>query len=147
MAHLQLPHPTRPEYVPFHLILQLQSISIWEIARVIPNEEAAITAAYAWGLIPDQLNCPGCGSKMTKQSKPSYKLGFRWRCRKTVPNNCRDLGVYFSPLHNTFFERAKLPILTTLRLIIHFYLKHKVTDAAALWYYRKNGCRFLPFLS
>lgn len=105
---------------PLQLILA-RNFSIWNFAAGIQNEADAIAAAKAWLLFPSQTpNCPRCRSPLNKEAKSTYKLDFRWRCRRA---GCKKI---ISPLAKTFFERSNVSFLDTLRLIFHFLSKEKV---------------------
>ncbi|XP_022819098.1 uncharacterized protein LOC111351411 [Spodoptera litura] len=112
---------------PLQLILA-RNFNLWTYACAILNEETAVTAAKAWLLIPARTpRCPTCRGPMSRETKMSYKLKYRlrcWRCAREGRPSIR------SPLKNTFFERAHVSVLNTLRLMVHFLRKDKVSQAA-----------------
>lgn len=109
-------------------ILRVRNFSLWNFGKVITSEEQAIAAAHSWLLIPTSApRCRniGCGGRpMRKDIRRSYKIGFRWRCGR------RDCRKIISPLKNTFFDRSHISVLATLRLILHFLRRDKVSQAA-----------------
>lgn len=105
--------------------------NIFNYAALIHDEDSAIEAATSVGLIPTQVQCHLCGGQMTKMNDQSKKLGYRWRCRGAAANAGVHPAVTLSPLHGTFFENSKLPILKVMRLLVCFYFRTPVTDAIA----------------
>ncbi|KAF9801728.1 hypothetical protein SFRURICE_014882 [Spodoptera frugiperda] len=92
---------------PLELILA-RNFNLWNYACAIPNEETAVAAAKACLLIPTRTpRCPTCRGPMSREAKDSYKLKYRLRC-----------------------WRAHVSVLNTLRLMVHFLRKDKVSQAA-----------------
>lgn len=120
------PHPI-VAMDPLQLILA-RYFNIWNFACAIRDEETAVAAAKAWLLIPARTpRCPICRGNMSREPKLSYKLKYRlrcWRCAREGRPSIR------SPLKNTFFERSHVSVLDTLRLMLHFLRKDKVSQAA-----------------
>ncbi|KAF9419654.1 hypothetical protein HW555_003932 [Spodoptera exigua] len=83
-----------------------RNFNIWNYAAAICSEERATEAAKRWLLIPSQT------------------VPILWRCRRAGCNVIR------SPLKGTFFERSNVSILNTMRLLLHFFRKDKVSQAA-----------------
>lgn len=130
---------------PLALILE-RNFDFWNFAESIHTEEQAITAAKRWLLIPSgPPRCPACNQSMKAERKTNYKLGFRWRCRMQGCNKIK------SPLQGTLFQKCKVSILSTLRLILVFFKRFKVSQAAEetrvtkkivlkIFYYMRQVC-------
>ncbi|KAF9419671.1 hypothetical protein HW555_003949 [Spodoptera exigua] len=112
---------------PLQVILA-RYFNIWNFVCAIRDEETAVAAAKAWLLIPARTpRCPICRGNMSREPKLSYKLKYRlrcWRCAREGRPSIR------SPLKNTFFERSHVSVLDTVRLMLHFLRKDKVSQAA-----------------
>ncbi|KAF9411150.1 hypothetical protein HW555_010012 [Spodoptera exigua] len=112
---------------PLQLILA-RYFNIWNFACAIRDEETAVAAAKAWLLIPARTpRCPICRGNMSREPKLSYKLKYRLRCWRCAWEGRPSIR---SPLKNTFFERSHVSVLDTLRLMLHFLRKDKVSQAA-----------------
>lgn len=75
-----------------------KGISLIELARMFPNEEAAVKwfESAVW---PDGRCCSKCGSVRTTEAS-----------HKTMPYWCSDCRSYFSVRTGTVMERSKLPL-------------------------------------
>ncbi|OXA40798.1 Salivary glue protein Sgs-4 [Folsomia candida] len=102
-------------------LLNGQPLTLFTFAAAVHDEERALQFALALNMIPHELQCPNCLQNMGMQPKPSYKLGFRFRCK-----GCK---IYRSPLENTFFENVKLPLLTVMQLLVMWFFRIPVTQA------------------
>lgn len=102
-------------------LLNGQPLTLFTFAAAVHDEERALQFALALNMIPHELQCPNCLQNMGMQPKPSYKLGFRFRCK-----GCK---IYRSPLANTFFENVKLPLLTVMQLLVMWFFRIPVTQA------------------
>ncbi|OXA46581.1 hypothetical protein Fcan01_18859 [Folsomia candida] len=100
----------------------LRNISIWDFGSLINSQEAAVTAAYAWGLVPKTMSCPQCRRMMHAQERSSQKLGFRWRCRRKPHRT----AVYVSPTKGTFFEHVKVSFEQALKMMFMFVRDEKL---------------------
>lgn len=105
-------------------LLQDDNFSLWNFAALIRDEASALEAAYEWRLLSRNANCPMCHRLMGKQSRPDLKLGFRWRC------NHRQCRTTLSPTKDTWFEKTKITVLQTMRIFVHWFLRHPVIQAA-----------------
>lgn len=112
---------------PMDLVLA-RNFNMWNYAASISDEKTALVAAKAWLLMPNadrRSLCPHCREPMSVEVRADFKVGFRWRCRR---RSCT--GGVISPSTNTFFEKSKLSVLKTMRLIFHFFRRDLVTVAA-----------------
>ena len=75
-----------------------KGISLIELARMFPTEEAAVKwfERAVWG---DERCCPKCGSTRTTEAS-----------HKTMPYWCSDCRSYFSVRTGTVMERSKIPV-------------------------------------
>lgn len=75
-----------------------KGISLIELARMFPNEEAAVKwfESVVW---PTERCCGKCGSTRTTEAS-----------HKTMPYWCSDCRSYFSVRTGTVMERSKLPL-------------------------------------
>ncbi len=117
-------------------LLNADNFNLFTFGALIHNEQAAIQAAYHLQLISDDApRCPRCHNPMKREVKESYKLGYRWACRRTA---CRVRGrrgrilfpvILKSPLEGTFFANVHLSFLQTLRLVVCWFFRIPVTQA------------------
>lgn len=109
-------------------VLQLvnsPNFNICTFIEISQTEEDSIQIARDLELIPAENwvpACQRCGNFMRQELKPSYKLGYRFTC-----NRCR---LRISPLKGTFFERTHLSIKEALRLMVSWFFRLPMTQAA-----------------
>ncbi len=108
-------------YQPYRDLLQGR-ISCWTFGGRIASPDEAWIAWLSWAIIPDKQMCR-CGRHMFAE-EDECGIGFRWRC---PDRNCRNAR---SARHGTFFGRAKICPLKAGRLLYHFLVQHKLTEAA-----------------
>lgn len=141
-------YPHVMEFLKYQNLLTDPRATMWTILSEINTEESAVQAAFAWGLIPSKVKCPACRTWMTTQVHETNKLGFRWRCRKTIVRNRRKVrcGKLVNPLKGTFFERSHLRFVQILRLLCHFVREDKIIQSGIdVGIDRKTAIDFFSF--
>ncbi|KAI8432589.1 hypothetical protein MSG28_013576 [Choristoneura fumiferana] len=96
----------------------------WNYGAALLTEADSIRTARAWLLVPSFARCPVCHGPMGEEGRSGHPLGFRFRC---AAGGCRAT---LSPLRGTVFERSRIGVGATLRLLFHFFRGDAVTRLA-----------------
>ena len=94
-------------YMPPHI--DPRDINIIKGYELFTNEQVAFFYACHWGLLGNDTECELCGNKFELLVDPGVKYNVRLFCR--------FCNVKRSILHNTVFNRGKIPICKVLLLL------------------------------
>jgi hypothetical protein len=117
------------------IIERFEELTVYHFYDVFGHsEEACIHLLQEIGLIPwlneSHFICPRCnGNNLHLTRAPTYKLNFAFRCRdckQAKRQGRQQMETWINPLHNTWFERAKLSFLDVMRVTHAFVLNFPI---------------------